>query len=335
MSTLRLPDAVLARLVGGKDVVVDGLTLDRATQVLLRMMELSGFGPLESLSVADARAEYATSAQVLSTRRREMNKVMDRAIDGPRGAIPVRIYVPGLEAGVQPVLVYYHGGGWVIGDLETHDAVCRQLAAEAGCIVVAVHYRRAPEHKFPAAADDCTAAFRWVAQHAEALGGDPRRIAVGGDSAGGNLAAVVCHDTRRDALRPCYQLLIYPVTDLRMRTRSYDLFATGFVLTRDLMEWFRKHYLSTDAERTDPRASPLLAEDLAGQPPALLITAGFDPLRDEGREYADRLRAAGNSVTYRCYDGLIHGFISLTGGIVLARAAAVDAARALRRTFRA
>jgi acetyl esterase len=336
VSALRLPNALLSRLAGGRAVVVDGLVLDRSTQLLLRLMELGGFPSAEKLPVEEARALYQARAHGLGPRRRTMHEVIDRTIQGPQSRIPVRIYVHGARFQPQPVLVYYHGGGWVIGDLETHDLVCRQLAAEARCIVVAVDYRRAPEHKFPAAADDAAAAFRWVARHAPDFNGDPKRIAVGGDSAGGNLAAVVCHDARDSGgPTPCFQLLIYPVTDLRMATRSYDAFADGFILTRDLMEWFRDHYLASEAERTHPRASPVLAQSFAGLPPALVITAGFDPLKDEGRAYAERLREAGVPVAYRCYDGLVHGFISLTGGIAAAHGAASDAAAALRRVFAA
>jgi acetyl esterase len=326
---------VLARALGGKRVVVDGLTLDVPTQALLRMMELENFPLANQLSVEEARALYRERAHGMAPRRRSMEKVVDRTVPGPGGPIPIRIYVPSRSATAHPVLVYYHGGGWVIGDLETHDRVCRQLAADAQCIVVALDYRRAPEAKFPAAADDATAVFRWVGQRAADFGGDPRRIAVAGDSAGGNLAAVVAHDTRKDpGPRPCFQALIYPVTDLRMTTRSYDVFADGFILTRDLMIWFREHYLSSEAERNDPRASPLLADDFTGLPPALVITAGFDPLKDEGRAYAERLREGGNAVAYRCYDGLVHGFISLAGGIALARTAIDDTTAALRRAFR-
>jgi acetyl esterase len=335
-SLLRLPHAMQARLLGGRRVIVDGLTLDMPTQLLLKLMSLNGFPATEDLTVAEARALYRERAHVLGPPRRAMHEVVDRLIDGPRGPIPVRVYRASANIDPLPVLVYYHGGGWVIGDLETHDGVCRQLAVDVGCIIVAVDYRRAPEHKFPAAADDAVAAFRWVAEHAAELGGDAARIAVAGDSAGGNLAAVVAQGARDSGgPQPCYQVLIYPVTDLRAESRSYETFADGFILTRDLMHWFRAHYLSSEKERTDPRASPLLASDLSRLPPAFIMTAGFDPLRDEGRAYAERLREAGNSVTYRCYDGLIHGFISFTGGVVAARHAVGHAADALRRAFSA
>jgi acetyl esterase len=211
-----------------------------------------------------------------------------------------------------PVLVYYHGGGWVIGDLETHDVLCRQITAAAGIAVVAVDYRLAPEHKFPAAIDDAWAATRWVVKQAARLGIDPSRLAVGGDSAGGNLAAVVAL-MARDAGDPAIQLqmLNYPVTDLAAEAPSYAEFADGFMLTRDSMRWFVDHYLESKSEASDWRASPLRAPSLAGVAPALVVTAGFDPLRDEGDAYARKLRAAGVRVDHICYGGMVHGFLPM------------------------
>jgi acetyl esterase len=334
VSALRLPEPVLLRLLGGRRVAIDGEPLDLATQMLLRLMVLAGYPPLNEVPVAQGRAFYAARTGAIGARPRPMQSVADRSIDGPHGPIRVRLYVPHSAPRPAPLLVYYHGGGWVIGDLETHDAVCRLLAAEASCAIVAVDYRRAPEHKFPAAVEDAIYAYRWAVENAAELGCDPRRTAVAGDSAGGNLAAVVAR-LARDAggPQPCLQLLVYPVTDLRIESRSYELFADGFFLTRDMMRWFRDHYLSSEAERMDPRASPLLADDLSRLAPAFMMTAGFDPLRDEGRAYAERLRAAGNEVTHRNYDSLIHGFFSMTGGIPAARVAVAEATAALRRAF--
>jgi acetyl esterase len=336
MSTLRLPSPVLKRLVGGRRTSVDGLTLDLQTEVLLSAMRAANVPPPNLLPVSEGRELYRARAAGLGPRPRTMRETIDRTIPGPHGPIPVRIYVPRSFGGPAPVLVYYHGGGWVIGDLDTHDRPCRLLAAEADCILVSVDYRLAPEHKFPVPIDDAVAAYRWVTDHAEAFGGDPSRIAVGGDSAGGNLAAVVSQSARDSGGPvPRFQLLIYPVTDLRIRTRSYELFADGFFLTRDMMVWFRDHYLSGHAERVDPRVSPLLASDLRSLPATFLSIAGFDPLRDEGREYAGRLRDAGNRVELRCYDGLVHGYSSMSGGISAARVAAGEAASALRRAMTA
>jgi acetyl esterase len=208
--------------------------------------------------------------------------------------------------------VYFHGGGWVIGDLETHDVLCRQITAAAGVSVIAVDYRLAPEHKFPAAVDDAWAATRWIAAHGAELGVDGGKLAVGGDSAGGNLAAVVAL-LARDAGGPpiTAQVLIYPVTDLSAETQSYTDFAEGFALTRDSMRWFRAHYLTGPRDGDDWRASPLRARSHAGLPPALIVTAGFDPLRDEGAAYAMRLRDAGVMVDYVCFGGMIHGFAGM------------------------
>jgi len=231
-------------------------------------------------------------------------------------------------------LVYFHGGGWVLGGIETHDRLCRVIADDAGCVVVSVGYRLAPEHKFPAAVMDARAAFRWVVDEAASLGVDDRRVAIGGDSAGGNLAAVTTIAAMSGQCPlPAYQLLIYPVTDLACDTKSYKQFADGYFLTRSLMVWFRDHYLSGAGAITDPQASPLRAELRRPLPPALVVTAGFDPLLDEGFDYARKMRAVGTEVTYRCHEGLIHGFANMTGAIPAARAALAEATTALRLAF--
>jgi acetyl esterase len=232
------------------------------------------------------------------------------------------------------VLVYFHGGGWVLGGLETHDGVCRGLANGAACVVVSVDYRLAPENKFPAAAEDCYAAAAWVAKHAPVIGGDPRRIAVGGDSAGGNLSAVVALMAGdRQGPELSLQLLVYPVTDSACDTPSYRENAEGYLLTRDAMAWFWNHYVRDDRDRINPHAAPLRAGNVAGTPPALVITAEFDPLRDEGEAYARRLEAAGVPVTLTRYDGMIHGFFGMTMVMDKARAAMHEATMALRRRF--
>jgi len=247
------------------------------------------------------------------------------------------VYRPaGVASGTAlPVLVFYHGGGWVIGDLDTHDVQCRQITAEAGITVVAVDYRLAPEHKFPAAVDDAWAATRWVVAHASELGVDARRVAVAGDSAGGNLAAVVAI-MARDAGGPAIalQVLIYPVTDVGAESKSYRDFAEGYMLTRDGMRWFTNHYLKSPGEAQDWRVSPLRAASLAGLPPALVITAGFDPLRDEGAAYASRLTDAGVQVDYINYGGMIHGFMPMGKLISTGNRATSHVAASLRQALR-
>lgn len=258
-------------------------------------------------------------------------RVEDRTIPGPAGEIPVRIYSPDATPGTpRPVLAWFHGGGWVIGNLDGADPACRMIANAAGCVVVSVDYRLAPEHKYPAAAEDCLAATDWVSANAGSLGADPTRLAVGGDSAGGNLAAVVTQlakDMGGPAIK--FQLLVYPVTDHGFGTSSYQENAEGYLLTKASMEWFWGHYLNHEGEGAHPKASPLRASDLSGLPPAWVITAEFDPLRDEGEAYAAALRAAGVKVEHKRYDGQIHGFFAnavIDDGI----AAVKDAARALR-----
>ncbi len=265
--------------------------------------------------------------------RPEVAVVKELEVPGPAGPIPVRVYRPSQQADL-PVLVYLHGGGWTICSIETHDPTCRELANAAGCVVVSVGYRLAPEHRFPAAPEDCYAALGWVAGHAASLGGDAARLALGGDSAGGNLTAAVSLMARdRGGPRLVHQLLVYPVTDHGFDTDSYRENAEGYLLTREMMQGFWRHYLGREGDGRHPHASPLRAPDLAGLPPAHVITAEYDPLRDEGEAYARRLAAAGVPVVQRRYDGMIHGFFGFTGLIDRAREAVADAARELRRGF--
>src|SRR6478735_6725662 len=232
----------------------------------------------------------------------------DRVLPGPAGTIPVRIYWAGGEPA--PVLVYFHGGGWVLGSLNTHHGVCATLAELAGCVVCSVDYRMAPEHRFPAAVEDAWAVTRWLAEHPDEVGGRPGALAVGGDSAGGNLAAVCALKARDEGLPLGLQLLVYPVLDADLDTSSYREFADGYYLTAYSMGWFWDHYLP-DGDRFQPDASPLRADDVGGTAPALVITAGFDPLLDEGEAYARRLEQAGVPVTPRRYNGMIHGFFRM------------------------
>jgi acetyl esterase len=262
-----------------------------------------------------------------------VGKVEDRLIPGPTGWVLVRIYTPE-GSGPFPILVYFHGGGWVVGSLETVDASCHSLTNGAGCMVMSVDYRLAPEHKFPAAVDDCYAAIRWVAERATIIDGDPTRIAVGGESAGGTLTAAVALMARdRRAPSLVYQLLIYPVTDYAFDTASYRENGEGYFLTKDMMVWFWNHYLRSEADGQNPYASPLRAQDLRGLPPALVITAEFDPLRDEGEAYAARLREAGVPVVSTRYNGLIHGFFGIATVLDQAKKAIAEAAAGLRSAF--
>lgn len=318
-------------LLTGPARTVDGFVLDTRTQWLLRLVALARRKPLHELPLEQARHEFAMSMRVLGGWSQPIGELVDRTIPGPAGAIPVRIYRP-KGAAVRPagILVYYHGGGWVVGDVSSYDKVCRYLAAKSGCIIVSVDYRRAPEHKFPAAPEDGLAAFDWAHGNAAALGGNASHIGVGGDSAGGNMAAVVSLMARdRGTAQPSFQLLVYPATELGGQSPSHRSCGEDFLLTRPMMDWFRAQYLETPAQIDDWRASPLKAPSLAGLPRTYLCTAGFDPLRDEGRAYADRLAEAGVAVEYRNFDSLIHGFAGFTGTISAAARAMDEIARAV------
>jgi acetyl esterase len=307
--------------------------LDPQAKALLDQMTSMGTPPLQAMSVPEARA-FIDSFRALAGDVEAVAHVEDRTVPGPAGDIPVRLYRPAAD-GPLPLLVFFHGGGWVIGGLESHDGLCRSLANAAGCAVLAVDYRLAPEHRFPAAVDDCYAATSWAVANAAALGADGARVAVGGDSAGGNLTAVVAQlarDRKGPALR--FQLLVYPATDAAYDTPSYRENATGYFLELDGMRWFYDHYLRSDADRADPRTSPLRAADLHGLPPALVITAEFDPLRDEGEAYAARLREADVPVTLTRYHGMIHGFFGMAPLLDQGKHAVAEAAAALRGALR-
>jgi acetyl esterase len=324
----------LHRHLFGKPPTIDGQTLASDIHALLRMADLAGSQSfLAGMSVAEARKSARLESKVTDAQPPiPMVRVEDLEIPGQGGQIPARLYVPGsLPGGAPaPLLVYFHGGGWVIGDLETHDGVCRFLAAAAGVAVLAVDYRLAPEHPFPAAVEDAWAGFAWASANATAMGIDPTRIAVGGDSAGGNLAAGVSLLARTGGgPMPALQLLIYPPTDSAADLPSRRLFAEGFLLTKGDMDAFEHHYLPPGTA-TDPRASILLAPDLSGLPPAYVATAGFDPLRDEGEAYALRMREAGVRVALRRHPGLVHSFVNLTAISRTSRGAMLEAAGALR-----
>lgn len=305
------------------------MPLDPQAQALLEQLAASGAPPLHELSVAEAR-QVIVDLFGIPGEPESVGKVTNRRIPEAAGDIPMRIYTPEGN-GPFPILVYFHGGGWVIGNLDAYDPTCRALTNAAGCLVVSVDYRLAPEHKFPAAPEDCYAALCWVATHGASLNGDPTRLAIGGDSAGGNLTAVVALMARdRGGPNLAYQLLIYPVTDHNYETVSYQENADGYLLTKDAMVWFWNHYLHSEADGRSPLASPLQAENVQGLPPALVLTAEFDPLRDEGEAYAARLQAAGVPVTLTRYNGMIHGFFSLGHVLDQGKQAIAEAAAGLR-----
>jgi len=297
----------------------------------------SGRPPIESLEPPEARTVYLASRRLLQPDPPPVAEVLELAADGPAGPIPLRLYRgKGAEKGrPQPAIVYFHGGGWVIGNLESHDQPCRALANAVPCIVISVDYRLAPEHKFPAAVDDAIAATRWVGRNASRLGIDPARLAVGGDSAGGNLAAVVSLDAR-DRGGPAIrgQVLIYPSVDMQMEFPSHVRHAEQLPLTGAGMHWFVDHYLRNAGDKSDWRASPLRAADFGRLPPALVITAGFDPLGDEGEAYAGALRRGGVQVETERFEGQIHGFVSMGKMIADADRAIARAAAFLRETLK-
>jgi acetyl esterase len=288
--------------------------LDPDASAVFQAMKAANRPPYDTLPHAEAREMSKATRAAVQPDPPAMASVETLRIPAPHGAIPLRVYKPLTlrKAATAPGLVFYHGGGWVIGDLESHDVVCRQIATEAAIIVAAVDYRLAPEHKFPAAVDDCIAATNWVAANAERLGIDASRLYVGGDSAGGNLAAVVAmHARDHGGPRIRGQVLIYPVTDLAMTHASHGDPDTGVLLTHVLMRWFRDHYLAHPSEIDDWRASPLRMANLKGLPPAFVLTVGADPLHDEGEEFAARLKQAGVAVTHVDYPGQFHAFITM------------------------
>ncbi len=307
-----IPTALRRGLVRGRAVIIDGNTLDPTLQLILSGLRAVGIdGLVVDDDPAPSRAQMRENTMGLPGPQIHV-EVDDLSLPGPAGEIAARHYRPP-SGGTAPLLVFYHGGGWAIGDLDTHDALCRLTCRDAGVQVLSIDYRLAPEHPAPAAVEDAYAAFKWACEHANELGAIPGQVAVGGDSAGGNLAAVVCQLARDEGgPAPVLQWLIYPRTDFSAQTRSLSLFSRGFVLTKRDIDWFESQYLRrSDLDRTDPRVSPLLAESLSGLAPALISVAGFDPLRDEGESYAAALRAAGTPVDLRYMGSLTHGFVNL------------------------
>ena len=311
------------------------MPLDRQAEIILGLVKSANLPELWQLTPAQAREQYMLRVAKLATKE-PVFRSFDRRIPGPGQDLTIRVYEPReAKPGEKlPVLLWFHGGGFVIGNLDTHDHACRALATQAECLVVAVDYRLAPECKFPAAVDDCMAALRWLALHAVEIGGDPSRIAVGGDSAGANLATVCAIVARNDGYpKLAHQLLIYPCTAPEPETPSHRKFAEGYLLTRNTITWFYKQYLRSPRESNDFRFAPLVAEDLSSLPPVLVLVAGYDPLRDEGVDYAKRLIEAGNRVTLVNYEGMIHGFLLMGGAVDGAKRALRQAAEALREAF--
>lgn len=318
---LKMPEPMLTRLIG-PPIELDGRTLNRQVQLMLSVSSKLGLDMTErSGTVESRRADLARAARLGMPLRQGIH-VTNRRIPGPAGGIPIRLYRRLGLTDECPAIVFLHGGGWVTGDLDTHDGSCRLLASESDCQVISVDYRLAPEHPFPAAVDDAVAAYRWAHHNSGELSIEPGRIGVMGDSAGGNLAAVIAQVTSdTDVPPPTAQCLVYPGTDMLMREQSHQTFADGFFLSRESMLWYRDQYVKDPLDWTSPLVSPIERDDLSGLAPALIFTAGFDPLRDEGRRYGERLADAGVPVRYRCYDDMVHGFFGmgiLRGGMQIA-----------------
>jgi acetyl esterase len=306
-----LPDAVQLKLSRRPPVVIDGCTLHPQMQLLLALRDMWRGAAIAELTPEMARRNFCNDTATIAGTPIAVGAVADIAIEADHGAIAARHYAPA-RRGPRPLLVYYHGGGFVRGDLDGHDNLCRRICRDADMHVLSVDYRLAPEHRFPAAVDDALAAFRFACAHATSLGAQPEKIAVGGDSAGGNLAAVVAQQAKAaGGPAPCAQILLYPALDRTVERPSLELFREGFLIGCDDIAWYHLHYTGSAEPQPDPALHPLLAKDLAGLAPALIVTAGFDPLRDEGEAYADALAQAGVPVVRKRFDGLLHGFCSM------------------------
>jgi acetyl esterase len=309
--------------------------LDPQARELLERLSSAPAPALGTLTAAEARRSYREGRLALAPPPLALEESRDFAFGGPGGGIRARYYrPPGEKAGeALPVVVYFHGGGWVCGDLDTHDSVCRGIAVHGRCAVVAVDYRMGPEQAFPAAVEDAIAAVKWVSANSGALAVDAARLAVAGESAGGNLAAVAAIALRESGPAIAMQVLVYPLVDQAADTESLRRFASGYSLTRELLRWYQGQYLRGERDYADWRASPLVARDHARLPPAYIVTAGFDPLRDEGKAYADRLGQAGVPVTYECFEGMIHGFLPMGGALAAAHHAHYRIGQMLRTRF--
>ena len=289
------------------------LTPTPETQALLDLVALRGLPPFNELTPHEARIAYAQRLHATALAAEPLPSVRDFTLPGAAGPLAVRLYSPrALPAAPQPLVLFFHGGGMVIGNLETHDRICRYIAKRGDSMVLAIDYRLAPEHRYPAAVEDALAAFDWTAENIVVLGGDPQHFIVVGDSAGGTLAAIVAQEARALRVCPTHQILIYPAVDQGGDYASRRECGEGFLLTMKSIAWFRRHYFGHDRPVLEPWASPICAGDLSGVAPALVITAGLDPLRDEGKAYAHRLAGAGVSVAYHCFEGTVHGFLGMS-----------------------
>ena len=315
VTVARGPAPVAALMYAGRRLQRDGLTLDAKAQLVCDAVNSLRTKTIWETSPELARTQFERVIDLFGEVPQQVERVEDRTIAGPAGDMTVRLYTPAAAHPPLPIFVYYHGGGFVQGSLRSYDSTCRHLANATGAIVVVPDYRLAPEGKFPAAVDDCLAATKWAAEHAAEIGGDADRLVVGGDSAGGNLTAIITQECRdADGPKIAYQILIYPMLDWSCTTKSFELLgAAGLFLTQERIEWYAQHLFTEKSEAESVRASPGTCENLRGLPPALVITAGFDPLRDEGRQYAERLTEAGVSVEFREYEGMVHGFAFMAG----------------------
>ncbi len=323
LGTLKLPAPLLRRIGRGRLEPVDGKTLDLQLAAMLKLDDWVGDADPSKHPPTISRRKMRENMPVVASPPLKNVHSTNFEIPGPAGGIPARHYEPDEINASSPLVMYIHGGGFVIGDLDTHDSFCRIIASKSNVRVVAIDYRLAPEHPFPAAPDDCVAAFRWLAAHAADFGADPRRIAVMGDSAGGNLSAVIGLETRKDAIRPALQVLVYPGTSGIEELPSRTQLGEGYLLTKEAIDYFIGHYMAEGMDPRDPCFAPLFVEDLSDAPRALVYTAGFDPIRDEGEAYADRLRDAGVNTQYICFDSMIHGFVNMEG-VCAAAADAVE-----------
>ena len=329
---LSLPTPILRAMSGGAVDYRAGRTLDPRFQFLAHGAKR--MPSMTTLSPTAARAASATGLALMSGRREPGVRCEDLTMEGPGGLLPLRLYRPERQDPTLPLIVFAHFGGGVIGDLETCDAFCSILAKDVRTAVLSVDYRLAPEHKFPAGLDDVLAAYRWGRDNAGRFGTAPDRAVIGGDSMGGNFAAVIPLELKRmGEAQPDLQLLIYPAVDVASETASMTVFGDSYPLSRDVMEWFMAHYMAADTDPTDLRLSPIKAESFAGLAPAVIATAGFDPLVDQGGAYAKVLREAGISVTYRCYDSLAHGFTAFTGALPAADAACREIAALVQKAL--
>ena len=312
------------------------MPLDPQVEFVLKLIAKSAYPEFHTVSHQEAREIFELTAPALNIRPENVYRSEDREINGVDGNIPIRVYTPYKPAAGEklPILVFYHGGGFVIGSLDSYDSLCRALANRAKCIVVSVDYRLAPEQKFPAAVDDALAAYQWVADHALELNGDAARLAIAGDSAGGNITAVTAIRIRDEGeIAPLLQVLIYPVLDGTPERPSHHQFAEGMLLTRANILWFYGHYMNAPGDVKDPHFSPILTEDLSRLPQAVVIVAGHDPLRDEGIEYAERLKEAGVDVELCNYEGMVHGFLSFADAVDQGMKGIEHVSKALRNAF--